>query len=340
MYYPPRSADHNAAHYLRTVNNTQYVDFTALFKRTLTSLLVLLYSTFCLPAEAASFAPGNLLVSHNNSLNEFSLTGTLVQSFTIPHPDTSRYTAGDVVVDGQGRAHVVNYAPFSNSYISTFDPLTDLWIHTEAPVQFGNGSDGDLSILRDTVFRRGVRMDTNTLVVETFDIGMFNGTSETSVGQDMLLYSINSGSPRYRIQRTDPSTLQNVGAEFDVRDSTGSRLNGRGLAVTRDGTLYVADWDGRIYVFDESGTYLEEFATGFNNLRELNLRSDGVLVASSRRGDIVVTDIDFSFRSTFSLGSGVTYSGFVTSSVPEPASLPIAAIVACCVLARRRNRDA
>lgn len=276
---------------------------------------------------AAPFALGNILVSVDDTIHEYTITGDLVQSIPVPHPDTTRYDAADVVYDRYGNIHVVNYAPFSNDYISTYNPTTDSWQHTPAPVSFGNGSDGDLSILGDKVFRRGVRMDATTLTVETFNIGMFNGPSETSVGRDLLLYSISSGSPRYRVQRTDPLSLANVGPEFELRDASGSRLNGRGLAVTEDETLFVADWDGRIYVFDSQGTFISDFATGIRSLNELNLRSDGMLLAANRFGEVVLTDTAFSFARTFDAGSGQGYATFVTIPVPEPVAESIALIL-------------
>ena len=72
---------------------------------------------------AEPFTVGNLLVTHANTLYEYTLDGTLVQFVSIPHPDTTRYNAGDVVVDRFGRAHVGIYAPFSNNYIAPTIPL-------------------------------------------------------------------------------------------------------------------------------------------------------------------------------------------------------------------------
>ncbi len=103
---------------------------------------------------AAPFTVGNLLVAHGNTLHEYTLGRTLVQSIAVPHPDTSRYDVYDAVYDRFGRAHVVNYAPFSNSYISTYDPLSASWTHTLAPLAIGNVSDGDLSIIGDKIFAR------------------------------------------------------------------------------------------------------------------------------------------------------------------------------------------
>ena len=195
---------------------------------------------FAASSSAEPFSLGNLLVMHNNTLFEYTLHGNLSP---IHRCSTSRYWIATMLrtlfMTGTVVYTIVNYAPFDNDYISTYDSNTGDWTHTPAPVSFGNLSDRDLSILGDWVFRRGIRMNVVTKEVELFDIGMSNGPSETSVGQDGLLYSINSGSPRYRVQRTDPISLTNIGGEFQVRDSSGSRLNGRGLAVTESGNIYV-----------------------------------------------------------------------------------------------------
>lgn len=70
---------------------------------------------------------------------------------------------------------------------------------------------------------------------------------------------------------------------------------------------------------------MDELDTGFRSLVDLNLNSDGTLLASNWFGDVVLTDTAFSTVSSFSVGSGLTYSGFVTAAaaVPEPPMLMI-----------------
>lgn len=282
------------------------------------------------------FTLGNLLVTHERVLYEYTLSGTQIQSIPIPFPLDEFRRSGDVAYDRFGRAHVVNSSS-AGSFISTYDPKTAEWSHTPAPVTFSVLSDGDLSIFGDYLFQRSVRMRVTDFHVEQFDIGMSNGPSETSVGLDGLLYSINSGSPRYRIQRTDPISLLNIGEEFWVRDANNVRLDGRGLAATASGELFVADLDGYIYQFDAEGNYIRNRFTGISSPIELNLRDDGVMVVGGRLGEIAITNTSLGTVSTLRIGDDRVYAGFVVTPVPEPASLVVilaSAIVLFCTSSR------
>ncbi len=166
---------------------------------------------------------------------------------------------------------------------------------------------------------------------------MFNGPSETSVGHDQLLYSINSGSPRYRVQRTNPVSLANIGSEFEVRDAAGTRLDGRGLAVTPSGMLHVADWNGQIYRYDSAGGYSGEMTTGVSNLLDLNLRADGRMATGGRFGQVALTNVGFDPPSILTVGTGLTYAAFVTNPIPEPAGFVLATLLGLGLVVLRRR---
>ena len=85
--------------------------------RCLASMACLLVVSF--NASSAPFTPGNILVTHDKNLLENTLDSVQIQSLSVPHPDTNQHDVTDAVVDQFGRAHVLNIAPFSNSYIST-----------------------------------------------------------------------------------------------------------------------------------------------------------------------------------------------------------------------------
>jgi hypothetical protein len=241
--------------------------------------------------------------------------------------------------------HVLSdsFASSTNNYLSTYDPALESWMHTPITLEhIGNIADGDLSILGDDIYRRGLRVNVATFQERTFEIQMTIPPSETAAGLDGFLYSISSGSPRWFLQRTDPATFGNLGAEMQLRDASGMAIDGRGLAVTADGMIYVADFDGHIYRFDSVGSYAGRINTRVSNLLEINLRTDGRIVAGNRFGEVVVTDLSFSFVSTFNVGTGLVYTAFVYP-LPEPSAgalLFMGVAMMGAIVRRRRQRGA
>lgn len=271
---------------------------------------------FATNAIAAPFMPGNILVTENNQLIEYTLEGDRVQSMEVPHPDTTRRDATDVVVDRFGRAHVLNVAPFAASYLSTYDPVLETWTHLRIDAFLGNASDGDLSILGDVVFTKRQRID--LITQEIIDVVIpGRGVGEISVGLDGLIYALDSGSPRPGVRVLDPVTLEVI-RELTLRDSQNSRLDARGIAINVDGTIYIADSDGRFYVFDATGAFLESFPSLAGNLLDIDLSPGGVLIVGSRFGDVIVTDITFENTIVFSAGGDLTYVGIVPVAGERP----------------------
>ena len=270
--------------------------------------LSLLLVVSAAPSYADAFTPGNLLTATGGVLREYTREGTLLQSWPVSHPTTSRFDSVDVVVDRLGRAHVLVIAPFDDSYIATLDPVRDEWTLLRIEAFLGNGSDGDLAILGDFLFTKALRINWVTGDIEPID-APFLGIGEINIGLDGFLYTINSGSPRYRVEVFDPATLEIV-RSFELRDETGTRLNGRGIAVSADGeTIYVADWDGRFYVFDGDGNFLDSNLSGTNSLNDIDLTPGGLIASGQRFGDAVITDI--AFENPLVLSIDAEYVAFV-----------------------------
>lgn len=291
--------------------------------------------TIMLPASrsalAGPFVPGNILATQSNHLREYTLSGVLVRDLEVPHPDTSRRDATDVVVDRWGRAHVLNIAPFANDYLSTYDPLLGTWSHHAVLASLGNISDGDLAILGDTAFTKHQAI--SLLDFSTVNISIPGyGVGEISVGLDGQLYALDSGSPRHGVRILDPGTYAVIDT-LELRDAGGSRLDARGIAVTAAGDIFAADWDGRIYAYDRTATLLESPSTGAGNLLDLDLAADGTMIVGSRFGTVVVTDTSLDSVFRFSAGSGETYVGFVF--IPEPGTALL--LAAGAVLAGLRS---
>lgn len=290
-------------------------------------LWTLLAGTVMTGSSSAGLIESNsILATQGNVLLELSSSGVVRQSFNVPHPDTSRYEATDVVVGPDGRIHVLTFAPFSGDYLNTLDPLTGTWTFTPLPhdTALSNVADGGLSGRGRTAFGGGARFDLLNLSAfqnPPLSVSGFNGPSEINFGLNGLLYAVNAGSPQHDLLLLHPDGFD-VLDRLELRNESGIRLDARGVAATRLGDLFVADWNGIIYHFAADGQLRNSIATGASNLLDINLHPDGTIIAGSRFGDVIVTDTSLDSVRRFSVGRGLTYVGFAEPipAVPEPSS--------------------
>ncbi len=290
--------------------------------------------------RAVPFDPANILVTQDKVLSEYTLGGGLVQSFAIPHPDTSRHDGSDVVVASDGAAFVRNSAPFDNDYFSRLDPATGTWTHIATDgIGFGNVSDADLSARGSIAVTNGRRLDMNSGMATPFSVPGFRSVGEVTWGLDGLLYALDSGSPRPGVRVLDPSDFSLI-REVTLRDEDGFRLDARGIAVTELGQMFVADWDGRIYEYSSDATLIQSQATGVFNLLDIDIDEQGTLIAGSRFGGVIVTDTSLSSMFTFDVGNDLAYVSFAHSipiAVPEPTSVALIGLGLAGMWFRRRK---
>lgn len=291
-------------------------------------------------SSAAIFTSGNVLASHDQVLYEYSLSGDLVQQIPIPHPDTSRYDAVDVVTDRAGRALILNIAPFDNDYLSIYTPSTNSWEHVRIIAFFGNTSDGDLSILKDFVYTKNLRINLETNFASSVDIPG-RGVAEISAGFDGLLYALDSGSPRHGVRVLDPESLDIV-REFELLDNLGSRIDARGISVSADGKIYVLTFDGDILVYSSTGVLELTALSLITRTADLDLREDGTLIGGGDDGQFFIHTVDelgVSNPMIVDLPSSSfdsTYVAFVDSPVISEAEAEAEAEI--CFPIRARNR--
>jgi len=82
--------------------------------------------------ESQLVAPGNLVVSNNRMLYEYTSKGVLVREIGgVPYPGKGRnLIVADVVVERSGRLlHVLNTSAFDDNYLSSLDLATGQWSH-------------------------------------------------------------------------------------------------------------------------------------------------------------------------------------------------------------------
>jgi hypothetical protein len=292
-------------------------------------MLVLCGATACF---GQGFNPTNLVVSHNNIAYEYTRSGVQVRSIPVPHPDTAQYDVYDVLVDGSGRLQARNTAPFSNNYLSTYNPMSGSWTHTlHLAGGVGNISDGDLSRWGQYLWTNSRRFDLTDLSSVPISPGGFRGVSEVSIGQDGLMYVVNSGSPREELRVLDPFSLALL-RTLELRDAASLRLDARGIAVTPQGTIFAVDWNGAIYRFDPTGLLTGQVATGVGNPLCLDMDHAGNLVVGGRFGQVALTTTALGGVSLFTVGNSETYVSFV----PSPGATGL--LVWCCLCAARRRR--
>ena len=274
--------------------------------------------------SSPAFTPGNVLVTNGNILREYTPNGVIVQSFTVPHPDLGfGDDVTDMVVDVVGRVHVVNSAPFDPDYLSTYSPPAQSWEHHPITAFLGNISDGDLAILGSTLYTKNQSI--STIDFSTMDLAIPGGNvGEVSAGLNGNLYVLEGGSPRNTVRILDPVTLE-ILDQFDLAEANDQR----GIAVTPNGEMYIADWDGTVYHYNADGTQLlGSLSTGTSNLLDIDVGPDGTLVAGGRFGEVIVTDVFFSSFSSFDAGGDIvgSYVTVVPNAQPVPADVGVGVI--------------
>ena len=294
-------------------------------------------------ANAASLTPGNILVSTNNTVTEYTPDGVVVQSFAIPHP--SNEDGRDLVVDSQGNIRVYN---------GTFDPILttiDTLAATTSSTTLGGWSTtnnltyGGITSFQDKVFVTDMRTFGDGGADEAQGIVVFDGADtdrfatdidpiDLNLGLDGLLYALSpGGSPSGRtVSVYDPSTLGKI-RDIDLtgNGSIGFGSQRRAIAVNGAGELFIATLGGtnNLFHLDAMGGLLN--ATSFNcgrfscRFADLDINTQGTLLLTTPDGDVLTTDETFT-PPTFLIEDaefGERFATFVPEpeSVPEPSSL-------------------
>ncbi len=268
-------------------------------------VVVIVFGAVCSQMWAAPLTPGNILVTQYNHVLEYTLSGELVQEIPVPHPDTSRRDATDIVVSEQGFVYVFNIAPFDKDYISVYDPFNESWRHHYVAAQSGGISDGDLSLMGNTLYVRATAINMHDYSTTTISIPG-RGISEISAGYDGRLYVVNSGSPANSIRILDAETFEIVN-QVTVFETNYIR----GIAADGAGQIYVTDLGGNILVFDKTGKLQREKNAGTSSFYDLDLSAGGRLAGGTRFGEIAVTDTLLESVNVFSTRGSEAYVCFV-----------------------------
>ncbi|MEL6871075.1 MAG: hypothetical protein AAFO81_14840 [Pseudomonadota bacterium] len=293
--------------------------------------VILIALALCLCAHnaaAADLTAGNILISTEDVIYEVTPTGDIVQTIPGIRPDDTSSPSEilrDIAVGEDRVIHAYNgtLAP----YMSTYDPITDSWSHTNHPghstadVALGGGLavsgtrvfTTDQLTSGDAAFESGIvvfETDPNATflppiapssepIVGQFSIRLAEGTEpiDLAVRHDGLLYVLirDQFTSRMIIDIYDPQTL--AGPSTIELSNYVFAQEFRAIAVGPAGIIYVATSNGELVQID-----INSGSTNWNiyycngdffdpcSFNDVDLLPDGQLALGTESGDVIIAD--------------------------------------------------
>lgn len=324
------------------------------FVRFKTSVLITAVSIGCFPSfvtHASQLTPGNILISaeFDRRLYEYTRTGQLVQSYTVPYPVSPTPTievTRDVIVTPDGLAHIFNGT--GDPYLTTLNPLNNTWSHrthtgwsTINNITYGGIANyGQYIYVSDDNTGNG---DDNLSGIIRFD--MTNGTSERfadtfepidlTVGQDGLLYLLHppTSSGGFALEVYDPVSLTHLNHIF-----FGIAGDHRAVAVNAAGEIYRADAQGNIRRYAPDATPIGQInvcsvSPGNCFLTDLDIAPDGTIMAGTTSGRVIFTNTELSSAQRFP--TIIPGNSLFVAFVPEPSTFILSLMALAGLLNRK-----
>lgn len=279
---------------------------------------------------AASLTPGNILISSEEVLYEYTTAGVFVQSLPIPDytgeiPNLS--TARDIAVKvGSDLVHVFNgtFEPF----LSTVNMVTSSWSHDTYGGWsiINNSTYGGIAVTGDYVFVTDMSASLGTeMGIIRFDLGgstvRFADTTapiDLNMGLDGLLYALDGQYVRIY----NPATLALLNT-INLH-STIAFNDYRSVAANSAGEMFVVDWDGDIHKTDSSGNgVLSVSLTSTAQskfLMDVDVAATGTVIVGDNSGGVTITDESFASPTGFAVGTSAIFVGIQTNA-PVPVEL-------------------
>ncbi|HEX5757081.1 MAG TPA: GEVED domain-containing protein [Arenimonas sp.] len=118
---------------------------------------------------------------------------------------------------------------------------------------------------------------------------------DISLGQDGKLYALADTYGRLLV--IDPGTMS-----VERQLSLGHTSSSRAVTADAEGNIYMASWSGWIAKYDSQAVEVSRITTGASHY-DIDLASDGTLVASDRQGNVHVSNTDLSSVTSFPVRS-------------------------------------
>ena len=271
-----------------------------------------------------SFTPGNVLVSNEDVLLEYTPAGVLVQTIYVLESDGTEppTNAGDLVLDAFGTLHLYNGNANPDPVLSSFSPATGTWEH-HAFLDWDGANNGlattgsyvfasDRKFFNEPAEANGiVRFDlASGFAAQRFAEG--SDYRDVAIGLDGLVYGSNQNGLSTTVGIYDPDTLAHLGT-LTLDEPV------RGLAVNALGQIFGAG--DEIYRFNPDGSVADSIAPGgFALLFDIDLDRSGNIVASAGDENVFLTTESLSSITSFTIAN---FNDLNVAWVQEPPVLEL-----------------
>ena len=284
-----------------------------------------LKSLFTLPvfiltssAWAANFQPGNILISSQNVLHEYSADNVLVSQEVIPL-NANNEVARDLLVLEDGRLAVFNGTFYPE--LAIYDGVSWQSITVSGWSIPNNLSYGGIASIANKVFvtdgYTGSGGEAKGLIEINLDTGVSNrfiadrDYIDVTLGGDGLLYALQNTYGVVDV--VDPASLAILRSV-----ALGHTSASRGVAANANGEIFMVSWDGYIAHYDENGLQVNTLTIG-GDLHDIDLDETGRLIVGSRFGQVYVTDESLADFTEIVATSMNTFAAFVPPEAPLAA---------------------
>ncbi len=276
---------------------------------------------------------GNIFVTANQTIQEYSPIGTLIRSIPIPSNNETSGYARDLIIDDQGRFHVYNgtFSPI----LSTYTPATNTWSsRTLAEWSTANNTSyGGIDYYQNFVFVTDMSTGSGGTAKGIVRFNLTDGTStrfasgvseefrDLTIGLDGNLYALGNYGPVYVYNPVTLAFIKSINLSF---------VDHRGIAVDENGDIFTADWNGNVNYFTPTGQLVRSTAAGGTSLNDINI-VNGQLWVGDRNGKVITTNTSFSsFSGWNSSGTNGVFvgkaRGLQLNSIDEDAIAPVGAV--------------
>jgi len=274
------------------------------------------------------FGAGNVLLGFEQEVIEYTRQGQRVREMWYPRRAPSDYAMRGVDALGID-AYQVYLGRFDHA-VGHYAVGPDRWTFADPAGWADNPSAGAVAHVGSRVFVSDNQTSTTTgrvLVLENGEpvgelpmVGMW--ISDVSAGRDGSVYVLGSSGPDTILRKYDPATLLPA---YELHSPAVAALAAATqVAAGRDGTVYVANGaTAPLVAIDAAGNVLRQTDCvvvgnihSCGGMRDLAVADDGVLVAGTTDGYLVVLDSDFSSGSGVAIAEADFGNGFTLSPLP------------------------